>query len=152
MWFGEYKISFKLTVNWQSSPSEEGEFNRDHEVKFGTGQTIQASSAPEYKGNADKVNPEESLLAALSSCHMLTFLAIAHLKRLPVASYIDNATADLGKNDAGKVAVVKMTLAPKVTFAEGITVDEQTLAKIHEKAHANCFIANSLACEVDIKH
>ncbi|MBB1437828.1 OsmC family protein [Shewanella sp. SG41-4] len=145
-------MSFKLTVNWQSSPSEEGEFNRDHEVKFGTGQTIQASSAPEYKGNADKVNPEESLLAALSSCHMLTFLAIAHLKRLPVASYIDNATADLGKNDAGKVAVVKMTLAPKVTFAEGITVDEQTLAKIHEKAHANCFIANSLACEVDIKH
>tara|TARA_R110002167_G_scaffold57840_9_gene164007 strand:- start:23048 stop:23506 length:459 start_codon:yes stop_codon:yes gene_type:complete len=151
MWFGEYKMGFKLTVNWQSSPSEEGEFNRDHEVKFGTGQTIQASSAPEYKGNADKVNPEESLLAALSSCHMLTFLAIAHLKRLPVASYVDNATADLGKNEAGKVAVVKMTLAPKVTFAEGIEVDEETLAKIHEKAHANCFIANSLACEVEIK-
>ena len=59
-------MGFKLTVNWQSSPSEEGEFNRDHEVKFGTGQSIQASSAPEYKGNADKVNPEESLLAALS--------------------------------------------------------------------------------------
>ena len=143
---------FKLTVNWQSSPSEEGEFNRDHEVKFGTGQSIQASSAPEYKGNADKVNPEESLLAALSSCHMLTFLAIAHLKRLPVASYVDNATADLGKNEAGKVAVVKMTLAPKVTFAQGVDVDEETLAKIHEKAHANCFIANSLACEVEIKH
>ncbi|MBB1318059.1 OsmC family protein [Shewanella sp. SR43-4] len=145
-------MGFKLTVNWQSSPSEEGEFNRDHEVKFGTGQSIQASSAPEYKGNADKVNPEESLLAALSSCHMLTFLAIAHLKRLPVASYVDNATADLGKNEAGKVAVVKMTLAPKVTFAQGVDVDEETLAKIHEKAHANCFIANSLACEVEIKH
>jgi|TARA_R110002126_G_scaffold49253_2_gene136523 organic hydroperoxide reductase OsmC/OhrA len=152
MGFGEYKMGFKLTVNWQSSPSEEGEFNRDHEVKFGTGQSIQASSAPEYKGNADKVNPEESLLAALSSCHMLTFLAIAHLKRLPVASYVDNATADLGKNEAGKVAVVKMTLAPKVTFAQGVDVDEETLAKIHEKAHANCFIANSLACEVEIKH
>ena len=145
-------MGFKLTVNWQSSPSEEGEFNRDHEVKFGTGQSIQASSAPEYKGNANKVNPEESLLAALSSCHMLTFLAIAHLKRLPVASYVDNATADLGKNEAGKVAVVKMTLAPKVTFAQGVDVDEETLAKIHEKAHANCFIANSLACEVEIKH
>ena len=83
---------------------------------------------------------------------MLTFLAIAHLKRLPVASYVDNATADLGKNEAGKVAVVKMTLAPKVTFAQGVDVDEETLAKIHEKAHANCFIANSLACEVEIKH
>jgi organic hydroperoxide reductase OsmC/OhrA len=83
---------------------------------------------------------------------MLTFLAIAHLKRLPVANYVDNATADLGKNEAGKVAVVKMTLVPKVTFAEGIEVDAETLAKIHEKAHANCFIANSLACEVEIKH
>ncbi|WP_350431434.1 OsmC family protein [Shewanella sp. H8] len=145
-------MGFKVTTNWQSSPSEEGEFNRDHEVKFGSGQTIQTSSAPEYKGNADKVNPEECLLAALSSCHMLTFLAIAHLKRLPVASYIDNATADLGQNAAGKIAVVKMTLEPKVIFAEGVEVDEDTLAKIHEKAHANCFIANSLACEVDIKH
>jgi organic hydroperoxide reductase OsmC/OhrA len=144
-------MSFKLTVNWQSSPSEDGEFNRDHEVKFGSGQTIQASSASEYKGNADKINPEESLLAALSSCHMLTFLAIAHLKRLPVTHYVDNATADLGKNDAGKVAVVKMTLEPKVTFTEGIEVDQETLAKIHAKAHANCFIANSLACVVEIK-
>jgi organic hydroperoxide reductase OsmC/OhrA len=144
-------MSFKLTVNWQSSPSEDGEFNRDHEVKFGSGQTIQASSASEYKGNADKINPEESLLAALSSCHMLTFLAIAHLKRLPVTRYVDNASADLGKNDAGKVAVVKMTLEPKVTFTEGIEVDQETLAKIHAKAHANCFIANSLACVVEIK-
>ncbi len=127
MGFGEYKMGFKLTVNWQSSPSEEGEFNRDHEVKFGTGQSIQASSAPEYKGNADKVNPEESLLAALSSCHMLTFLAIAHLKRLPVASYVDNATADLGKNEAGKVAVVKMTLAPKVTFCQGVDLDQKNV-------------------------
>jgi organic hydroperoxide reductase OsmC/OhrA len=145
-------MGFKLTVNWQSSPSEDGEFNRDHQVHFGSGQTIQASSAPEYKGSADKINPEESLLAALSSCHMLTFLAIAHLKRLPVTRYVDNASADLGKNDAGKVAVVKMFLEPNVTFAEGIEVDEETLAKIHEKAHANCFIANSLACEVEIKH
>jgi len=144
-------MGFKLTLDWQPSASEEGEFSRDHQVHFGSGQTIQASSAPEYKGNADKINPEESLLAALSSCHMLTFLAIAHLKRLPVASYIDNATADLGQNKAGKIAVVKMTLEPKVTFAEGINVDAETLAKIHVKAHVNCFIANSLACEVEIK-
>ncbi|UJF21383.1 OsmC family protein [Shewanella sp. OMA3-2] len=145
-------MGFKVTVDWHSSPAQEGEFNRDHQVNYGSGQMVQASSAPEYKGNADKVNPEESLLAALSSCHMLTFLAIAHLKRLPVSTYSDNAIADLGKNDTGKIAVVKMTLNPEVVFAEGVEVSEETISKIHEKAHANCFIANSLACEVEIKH
>lgn len=144
-------MGFNLTVNWQTSPAEEGEFCRDHNITFGSGQTIQASSAPEYKGNGQSVNPEESLLAALSSCHMLTFLAIAHLKRLPVTSYVDNATAELGKNDAGKLAVTKMVLNPKVIFAEGVEVSQETLEKIHEKAHANCFIANSLATDIQIK-
>lgn len=144
-------MGFNLTVNWQTSPAEEGEFCRDHSITFGSGQTIQASSAPEYKGNEQNVNPEESLLAALSSCHMLTFLAIAHLKRLPVTSYVDNATAELGKNEAGKLAVTKMVLNPKVIFAEGVEVSQETLEKIHEKAHANCFIANSLATDIQIK-
>ncbi|QIR13866.1 OsmC family protein [Shewanella aestuarii] len=145
-------MGFKITVDWQGSPAEEGEFNRDHQIIYGSGQTVTASSAPEYKGNAEKINPEENLLAALSSCHMLTFLAIAHLKRLPVASYTDNATADLGKNEAGKISVVKMTLSPQVVFEEGVTVSDEIISKIHEKAHANCFIANSLACEIEIKH
>ncbi|MDG5899314.1 OsmC family peroxiredoxin [Shewanella xiamenensis] len=144
-------MGFNLTVNWQTSPAEEGEFCRDHSITFGSGQTIQASSAPEYKGNSHFVNPEESLLAALSSCHMLTFLAIAHLKRLPVASYVDEASAELGKNEAGKLAVTKMILNPKVVFAEGVEVTQETLEKIHEKAHANCFIANSLATDIQIK-
>ncbi|MGL5046862.1 MAG: OsmC family protein [Shewanella sp.] len=144
-------MGFNSTVNWQTSPAEEGEFCRDHSITFGSGQTIQASSAPEYKGNSQNVNPEESLLAALSSCHMLTFLAIAHLKRLPVTSYVDNATAELGKNDAGKLAVTKMVLNPRVIFAEGVEVSQETLEKIHEKAHANCFIANSLATDIQIK-
>ena len=118
-------MGFKVTVDWHTSPAAEGEFNRDHQVKYGSGQSIEASSAPEYKGNEDKVNPEENLLAALSSCHMLTFLAIAHLKRLPVSTYSDNAIADLGKNDAGKIAVVKMTLNPEVVFAEGVESQEE---------------------------
>lgn len=143
-------MGFNLTVNWQTTPAEEGEFCRDHQIQFGSGQTIQASSAPEYKGNAQFINPEENLLAALSSCHMLTFLTIAHLKRLNVATYTDAATAELGKNEQGKVAVTKMVLNPKVVFAEGVEVSQETLEKIHEKAHANCFIANSIACEVQI--
>ncbi|MGI2067207.1 OsmC family protein [Shewanella sp. MF08487] len=144
-------MGFKLMVNWQTSPAEEGEFCRDHSITFGSGQTIQASSAPDYKGNEHNVNPEESLLAALSSCHMLTFLTIAHLKRLNVTSYVDNATAELGKNEAGKLAIIKMVLNPKVIFADGIDVNHETLEKIHEKAHANCFIANTLTTDIQIK-
>ena len=81
---------------------------------------------------------------------MLTFLAIAHLKRLPVASYQDNATATLGKLENGKLAVTEMTLSPKIIFEEGIEVDDDTIQKIHDKAHANCFIANSLNTKVTI--
>ncbi|QSX38248.1 OsmC family protein [Shewanella sedimentimangrovi] len=144
-------MSFHIKVQWQAAADlAEGDFSRDHQIQFGTGQQLAASSAPEYKGSADKVNPEESLLAALSSCHMLTFLAIAHLKRLPVASYEDEASAELGKRADGKQAITHMQLRPKVSFKPGVEVSEEVLAKMHEKAHANCFIANTLACEVEI--
>ncbi len=144
-------MGFNLTVNWQASATEEGEFCRDHSITFGSGQKINASSAPEYKGNEHFVNPEESLLAALSSCHMLTFLAIAHLKRLPVLSYVDEATAELGKSESGKLAITKIVLSPKVVFAEGVEISEETLEKMHDKAHENCFIANTLATDIQIK-
>lgn len=144
-------MSFRLQTRWQTSDTPDGEFSRDHQIIFGSGQAIEASSAPEYKGNPAMVNPEESLLAALSSCHMLTFLAIAHLKRLPVKSYEDSAVAELGKRDNGKLAVTYMQLNPNVEFMDGVEVSRETLEKMHEKAHANCFIANSLDCEVDIR-
>ncbi len=143
-------MSFHTYIEWTRQVKEDGEFCRDHVITFGSGQKVNASSAPEYKGNGNFVNPEESLLAALSSCHMLTFLAIAHLKRLPVASYRDNATATLGKSENGKQAVTEIALSPKIEFAEGIEVDGETIKKMHDKAHANCFIANSLSCRVTI--
>ncbi len=143
-------MSFSLTTLWTTQERTEGEFNRDHAIEFGSGQTVQASSAPEYKGNQSKINPEEQLLAALSSCHMLTFLTIAHLKRLPVESYTDNASAILGKNSAGKIAIVKLILQPKIIFQQGVEVSAEVLDKIHEKAHANCFIANSLSAEIEV--
>ncbi len=143
-------MSFNTNIQWIRQLNDDGEFCRDHTITYGSGQKVNASSAPEYKGNDIFVNPEESLLAALSSCHMLTFLAIAHLKRLPVASYQDNATATLGKLENGKLAVIEMTLSPKIEFIEGINVDAETIQKIHDKAHINCFIANSISSKVTI--
>ena len=143
-------MSFSTHIQWIRELKNDNDFCRDHIITFGSGQSVSASSAPEYKGNEVFVNPEESLLAALSSCHMLTFLAIAHLKRLPVANYEDNATATLGKLETGKLAVVEMTLTPKIKFVDGIDVDDETLQKMHDKAHANCFIANSISSIVKI--
>ncbi|MDF0534788.1 OsmC family protein [Shewanella yunxiaonensis] len=144
-------MSFHVTVSWETSPAPEGEFVRDHQIQYGSGQRIEASAAAEYKGNETKVNPEESLLAAISSCHMLTFLTIAHLKRLPVLTYCDKPVAELGKKESGKIAITHIFLRPQVTFAEGADVDRETLEKIHEKAHANCFIANSLASDTKVE-
>ncbi|MGS0673995.1 OsmC family protein [Shewanella sp. 0m-4] len=138
-------MSFRINLNWIAAeePIDDPQsFNRDHCITFGSGQQVNASSAPEYNGSTDKINPEESLLAALSSCHMLTFLTIAHLKRLPITSYQDDAYAELGKNAAGKLFINKIVLQPKIEFAEEVTAD--VIAKIHDKSHSNCFIANSL--------
>ncbi|GIU09504.1 MULTISPECIES: OsmC family protein [unclassified Shewanella] len=141
-------MSFKINLCW-TAPEEPindpQKFCRDHQITFGSGQQVNGSSAPEYSGNPENVNPEESLLAALSSCHMLTFLTIAHLKRLPIVSYQDNAYAELGKNSAGKIFVSKIVLNPKIEFST--EVEQEVLDKIHEKSHSNCFIANSLSPE-----
>lgn len=145
-------MSFNTLIQWQKSELQtNGEFCRDHTITFGSGQQVSASSAPEYKGNEHFVNPEESLLAAISSCHMLTFLAIAHLKRLPVESYRDQSTAVLGRLESGKLAVTEIVLAPEIRFVEGVEVSDEVMQKMHDKAHANCFIANSISSKVTIR-
>ncbi len=109
-----------------------------------------ASSAPAGSGAADRVNPEEQLLGALSSCHMLTFLAVAAKKRLVVQSYTDTAHGVLERNAAGRLAVTKITLTPVVVF-EGEQPAAEVLTSLHASAHRNCFIANSIASEVTIR-
>lgn len=123
-------------------------YDRTHEVTFEGGIHCQASAAKEYLGKAELVNPEELLAAALSSCHMLTFLAVAAKSRLTVNSYEDNAVSILDKNAAGKLAVTKTILRPKVVFAKETPVTPEKLSELHEKAHRNCFIANSVSGEV----
>jgi organic hydroperoxide reductase OsmC/OhrA len=125
-------------------------YDRTHEIKFEGGQRISGSSAPEFKGKVEFANPEEMLAASASTCHMLTFLALCSKKRIVVNSYDDNATAMLDKNTSGKLAVTKIILRPKVTF-EGAAPDSSTLHSLHERSHQECFIANSIKCEVVVE-
>jgi len=141
----------KCKISWKRETRDFGyeSYNRSHDWHFENGLKVEASSAPAFFGTADRVDPEEAFVASLSSCHMLTFLAICARKRLTVDSYIDKATGYLAKNEAGKLAMTKVVLSPKIIFS-GDPPSEETLEKIHERSHHECFIANSVKTEIVI--
>jgi organic hydroperoxide reductase OsmC/OhrA len=140
------KVAWQRTsqdFSWQT-------YNRAHEWQF-TAVTVPASATKEYRGDADRVNPEEALVAALSSCHMLTFLAVAAKHKLSLDSYRDDAVGVLEKNAAGKLAITRVTLRPKVVWSNGVTVSAELLAKLHHDAHEGCFVATSVKTQIAVE-
>jgi organic hydroperoxide reductase OsmC/OhrA len=140
------------TVAWQrTSDSFTYEtYNRAHGWRFHS-VTVPASSAPDFRGEVERVNPEEAFIAALSSCHMLTFLAIAAKRKLPLDSYHDDAVGYLEKNEAGRLAMTRVILRPHIQWSEGVMVDATELEKLHHQAHEGCFIANSVRTSVTVE-
>jgi organic hydroperoxide reductase OsmC/OhrA len=139
----------RITLNWEKgeTPFTYDAYPRNHTIIFKNGQeTVTASASPAYKGDGSKADPEDMLVAALSSCHMLSFLAIAARKKLTVTSYQDDATGFL-ENDGGKLWMTRVILRPKVA----IDTDAETLAHIHHQAHEACFIANSVKTQVSVE-
>lgn len=143
----------RASISWQRDTEgfDYDTFNRGHLWNLDTGAQIEASSAPEYHGAAGRADPEKALVAAIASCHMLTFLAIAAKRRLAVASYEDSAVGYLEKNLDGKLAVTRATLSPKVTFDPGTETSDEELARLHDSAHRNCFIANSVHTQITVE-
>jgi len=143
----------KATIDWRRETPDFGyeTYNRDHGWTFDAGITVRASAAPEYKGGASCVDPEEAFVASLSSCHMLTFLAVAAKKKYVVDSYRDEAVGHLEKNEAGQLAVTRATLRPKVQFSGDRIPNAEDLQSLHASAHRHCFIANSVKTEVTIE-
>jgi organic hydroperoxide reductase OsmC/OhrA len=108
-------------------------------------QVLAASSAPEFHGDRSRADPEEMLVAAISSCHMLWFLALARKEGLRLASYEDEAEGTLdGHRITGAV------LRPRVGWA-GPAPDEDTVAGLHHRAHELCFISNSVNFPVEVE-
>ncbi|HXV35880.1 MAG TPA: OsmC family protein [Myxococcota bacterium] len=126
-------------------------YPRDHSWDFGHGLRVEASAAPDFHGDPAKVDPERALVAAVSSCHMLTFLAIAARRRLVVDSYTDSAVGYLEKNDAGKLCITRVALHPEIVFAGDTAPSASELDKLHHLAHENCFIANSVRAAVSVE-
>ncbi len=128
------------------------DYNRTHVWRFDNGLEVKAAAAPGYLGDPSCVDPEEAFVASVSSCHMLTFLAIAARKKLTVNAYEDHAVGHMEKNADGRIAITRVELNPKVSFADGVDVDAATLEKMHHSAHEHCFIANSVKTEIIVNH
>lgn len=125
-------------------------YSRDHEWRFDGGAVVRASASPAYLGGEDCVDPEEAFIASLSSCHMLTFLALAAKEKLVVDSYVDAAIGHLEKGADGKMAVTRVVLRPKIVFSGG-DPSAELLDKLHHLSHEMCFIANSVKTEVTVE-
>lgn len=127
-------------------------YNRAHDVLFKHGAIVlPSSSAPEFRGDADRVDPEEAFVASLSGCHMLTLLAICARKRLALDSYEDEASGWLEKGESGKLWMSRVVLRPLVRFSGGTELGESQLMALHHQAHADCFIANSVKTAVSVE-
>ena len=112
---------------------------------------MEATAAPVYLGNPKLVDPEEAFVASLSSCHMLTFLAIACKKKFLLDEYVDDAVGHMEKNANGKMAITRVELHPKLKFSGEKQPTDQELDEMHHMAHDQCFIANSVTTKVSVE-
>jgi organic hydroperoxide reductase OsmC/OhrA len=139
-------------VRWQvgDTPFLGRRYSRAHTWTFDGGVVLPASSSPHVvpvpMSDANAVDPEEAFVAALSSCHMLWFLDIASRAGHAVETYEDAAEGRMGRDAAGRVVMDLVTLRPRTRFAAA--PDAATLAALHHEAHAACFLANSVRCEI----
>jgi organic hydroperoxide reductase OsmC/OhrA len=148
----------QATVRWHRSSDDftYKSYNRAHEWEFSGDLRVPASAAPAYRGDSDRgdsdrVDPEEAFVASVSACHMLTFLALAARKRFVVERYTDRAEGVLEKNEDGRLAITRVALAPEIEFGGEKQPSDADLAKLHELAHKECFIANSIRASVAVR-
>jgi organic hydroperoxide reductase OsmC/OhrA len=147
---------YTATIRWTRDPSTDfakGQYSRAHTWEFDGGLTVPASPSPHIVpapwNDPNGVDPEEAFVASLSSCHMLFFVDFARRAGFVVDSYADEAEGVLEKRADGKMAMTEVRLRPRITWG-GTPPDEAALADLHRHAHENCFIANSVNCNVTV--
>ncbi len=149
--------TYTATIRWSREGGADfakGQYSRAHEWAFDGGAVVPASASPHIVpapwSDLAGVDPEEAFVASLSSCHMLFFLDFARRAGFVIDSYVDEAEGELGKGADGRMAMTRVTLRPRIAWVdEG--PDPAALADLHHKAHAACFIANSVTTEVTVE-
>ena len=146
---------YTATIRWTRQEGEafsDNRYSRAHRWSFDGGVDVMASASPLVVplpfSREDAVDPEEAFVAAVSSCHMLTFLAIAAKKRFVVDSYEDRALGVMTPNAQRKLFVSKVTLDPRIEFSGDKVPTPDQVADMHHLAHKECFIANSVLTEI----
>jgi organic hydroperoxide reductase OsmC/OhrA len=146
--------TYQATIQWHrgSDVFTDNRYSRRHDIAFDGGAVWSGSSSPQVvaqpMSDATAVDPEESFVASLSSCHMLWFLDIARRAGWLVNGYRDEAVGVMARNAEGRMAMTAVTLNPAVEFGGDKQPDVVELNRLHHQAHADCFIANSVKTEV----
>jgi organic hydroperoxide reductase OsmC/OhrA len=144
-------------IHW-NRPSPDfcaGRYSREHTWRFDGGIEVAASPSPHVVpapwSNPANVDPEEAFVASVASCHLLTFLFIAAKAGFAVHSYEDQAEGVLSQNAAGRLWVSEVSLRPKIDWEGERVPSAAELEHLHEAAHAECFIANSVRTEIRVE-
>ncbi|MGH8443439.1 MAG: OsmC family protein [Nevskiaceae bacterium] len=151
------KHEYTATVTWQRAGAKftDNKYSRAHEWTFDGGTVVPASSSPSVvplpMSNAAAVDPEEAFVASLASCHLLFFLFHAAKQGFVVERYEDAAGGQMGKNAEGRIAMLKVALRPRVTWSGERQPSAAESDAMHHRSHEDCFIANSVKCEVAVE-
>jgi len=144
------------TIDWSRAdqPFTDKRYSRAHVWSFDGGATVAGSSAPFSvpvpMSDASAVDPEEAMVASLSSCHMLWFLAFAAEAGWVVDRYLDTASGELGRDEVGRRMMTVVTLRPVTTFS-GPAPDQAALDALHHRAHDHCDMANSVKAQIVVE-
>jgi len=147
---------YVATVVWEREGQTftDNRYSRRHLWQFDGGAEVVASSAPSSVplpySDPLAVDPEEAVVAATSSCHMLFFLSFAARAGFGVGRYEDQAVGTMGKDERGKISLIDIVLRPRIVW-DGQVPDAAQLADLHHRAHEACYIANSLRATVRVQ-
>jgi len=145
---------YRAGIHWRRGAAAftDKRYSRGHLWRFDGGVEVPASSSPHVvpppMSVAAAVDPEEALVAALSSCHMLFFLSFAAAGGWRVDEYDDEAAGLMGRNAAGRTAITSVTLRPRVRFSGEPLPSRTDIEGLHHRAHEECYIANSVTTVV----
>lgn len=161
--FSEMKVkvmimsTYTTKIAWASDSPEtftKNQYSRGHLWEFDGGVTVPASSSPQVVRRFSveaAVDPEEALVAAASSCHMLTFLWLAASAGFNIGSYKDNAVGEMAALEDGRQWISTITLDPQIEWTGDKLPTAAEVADFHHEAHKQCYIANSIKSEVIVK-
>lgn len=147
-----YALTMEWTGNLGTGTDHYRSYRRDHVIRIAGKPELLGSADPTFRGDPARHNPEDMLVAALSACHMMSYLHVCALNGVVVTAYVDNATGTMETMSDGSGRFLEVTLHPNVKVRDETMIPKAI--ELHHKAHELCFIANSVnfpvRCEGDV--